>query len=445
MDNYQEYKEKLCSMEEAVRVVNSGDMVQYNSYNGVPPALDRALAGRRDELEDVGINTSVSLYPLYTISSDPEGKHFIYNSWHASGYDRKLAQKGNFYYVPALYHEMPIIYTQKKMIDVVMVQVGPMDKRGYFNFGPSAAHAKVIIDNGKKNILEVNQNMPTAYGGFDEAVHISEVDMVVEGDNQPLFAIPQLKASDIDRRIANLVMNEIEDGACLQLGIGSMPNTVGELIADSDLRDLGVHTEMLADAYLKMFDSGRITGMRKEIDKGKMVYGFAMGSQELYDFIDKNPHCATCPISHINTPHILARNPKVVAINSAIEIDLFSQINSESSGTRHISGTGGQVDFMLGSFMSEGGKGIICMSSTYTNHEGRLSSRIRPTLSLGSIVTVPRTIAHYVITEYGCINLKGKSTWQRAEDLISIAHPKFQDELIRAAENMNIWRKSNKL
>lgn len=445
-DVYQVYKEKLLTAKEAVKVVSSGDVVQFNSYNGNPPALDRALAARKDELEGVVIYTSVPLYPLYTISSDPEGKHFIYDSWHVSGYDRRLAQKGtNVYYVPALYYELPFILKDKKMTDVVMVQTGPMDEKGNMNFGPSAAHAKMIMDSAKTVIVEVNSNMPTALGGYDESVNIREVDIVVEGDNLPLFSIPQLEADDTDRKIASLVMNEIEDGACLQLGIGALPNLIGEMIADSDLKDLGTHSEMLADAHMKMYRAGRLTGAKKQIDKGKMVYGFAMGSQELYDFIDNNSACATYPVTHVNFPGTIARNPQVVAINGAIEVDILSQINSESVGIRQISGTGGQVDFMLGALMSEGGKGIICMHSTYTDQQGNMISRIKSTLSPGSIVTVPRTIAHYIATEYGIVNLKGKSTWHRSEELISIAHPRFQDELIKEAERMNIWRRTNKL
>lgn len=445
MNYLQEYQNKVTSAREAVKIIQSGDRIQFNSYNGVPPALDRALAARRDELQDVIVQTSVTMYPLYTISSDPESKHFIYNNLHASGYDRKLAQAGNYYYVPALYYELPGILTRNDNLDVVMLQVGSMDEKGYMNFGPNAGHANALVKTGKKVIVEVNRNMPLALGGFEESVHISDVDLVVEGDHQPLISLPALQANDVDRRIAALVMNEIEDGACLQLGIGAMPNFVGELIADSDLQDLGVHTEMLADAHMKMYLSGKVTGRNKVLDQGRMVYGFAMGSQALYQFIDKNPVCASYPVTYVNTPHMLAKNPKVVAINSAIEVDLYSQINSESSGTRHISGTGGQVDFMLGSYMSEGGKGIICMSSTFTDRNGNLSSRVRASLSPGTIVTVPRTIAQYIVTEYGVANVKGKSTWERAEELIKIAHPRFQDELIREAQEMKIWRGSNKI
>jgi butyryl-CoA:acetate CoA-transferase len=440
----QEYKEKLTTAKNAVKIVKSGDKVQFNSYNGNPPALDRALAARRDELEDVILYTSVTMYPLQTIACDPEGRHFTYNSMHASGHDRKLALAGNYYYTSVTYYELPAILKNDRR-DVVMLQVGSMDEMGYMNHGPNAGHAQDLVKNANKIIVEVNRNMPTAYGGHDAAVHISEVDLIVEGDHQPLFTLPVLQPNEMEKQIARWVMTEIEDGACIQLGIGAMPNFIGELIVESDLKNLGCHTEMLADAYLKIYASGKMNGRNKNIDKGKMVYGFAMGSQALYDFIDKNPVCATYSIADVNTPHVVARNPKMVAINGAIEVDLFSQINSESSGTRQISGTGGQLDFMMGAFMSEGGKGFICLSSTYTNQEGKLCSRIRSTLSPGTIVTTPRSLAHYIVTEYGIANVKGKSTWERAEALIKIAHPRFQDDLIQEAQEMNIWRRSNKI
>lgn len=446
MLNYQqEYLSKLQSPEEAVKVVKSGDMVQYNSFNGVPPTLDLALSRRRDELQGVIINTSIALYPLHTISSDPSGEHFLYHNWHASDFDRKFASTGNFYYVPFLYYEMPMALSRKRILDVAMLHVTPMDEDGYFNFGPAVAQAQPIIESADKVIVEVNQNMPVVYGEFDHRIHVSKVDIVVEGDNPEMLTIPSVEAGPVDEKIALLVMKEIEDGACIQLGIGKMPNAVGKLIAQSDLKNLGVHTEMLADAHMVMYQSGRVTGKNKVIDNGVMVFGFAMGSKELYQFIDRNPACKSYPISYINTPHNIARNPKVIAINNAIEVDLFSQINSESVGTRHISGTGGQVDFMLGSFMSQDGKGIICMSSTFTDSKGNVHSRIRPTLPPGTIVTVPRTIANYIITEYGTVDVKGKSTWQRAEALISIAHPDFRDELIQEAQRMGIWRRSNRI
>lgn len=441
MGIYQVYRSKLSTAEEAVKTVKSGDFIQYNSFNGVPPLIDRALAERKEELEGVIINCSLGLYPLHTASSDPSCQHFIYNCWHCSGSDRSLS---NYFYVPALYYEMPKT-VRSKMRDTVMLQVAPMDRHGNFNFGPNGGHIGELIRNAKKVIVEVNENMPVALGGNDTSVNIAMVDAVVEGDNQPMITIPLPQPDDEDYSIARWVVNEIPDGACVQLGIGTMPNVIGELIADSDLKDLGVHSEMLAEAYLNMYRAGKISGLKKGMDIGRMAYIFSLGTQDMYDFIDNNPLCAMYPVDYINTPSQIAGNRNMIAINNALEIDLFSQINSESIGTRQISGTGGQVDFMLGAYLSEGGKGIICMKSTYTNNKGEVSSRIRGALSKGTIVTVPRTIVHYVATEYGIINLKGKSTWERAEALISIAHPSFREELTKEAQEMHIWTKINKI
>jgi acyl-CoA hydrolase len=251
--------------------------------------------------------------------------------------------------------------------------------------------------------------------------------------------VPPAKPSDTDYQIAEHIMKEIEDGSCLQLGIGGLPNVIGKLIAESDLRDLGIHTEMLVDSMVDLYEAGKVTGNFKTIDRFKMVYTFAMGTKKLYDFLDNNPACASYPVNYTNDPRAIAINSRVVGINNAIEIDLFSQVCSESSGTRQITGTGGQLDFIFGAFNSKGGKGIIALSSTFKDKDGTLKSRIVPTLTPGAIVTVPRSITQYVATEFGIVQLKGKSTWDRAKALISIAHPDFRDELTRQAKDMKIW------
>jgi acyl-CoA hydrolase len=296
-----------------------------------------------------------------------------------------------------------------------------------------------------KVVVEVNTNAPRCLGGLDEAIHIDHVDMVVEGPNSPLIQLPAAKAGEVDRQIAMHVMSLLEDGATIQLGIGALPNIVGEMIAQSDLKDLGVHTEMLADSYVDMYEAGRITGTQKAIDRRKMVYTFAMGSQKLYEFLHDNPAAAIFPASYTNDPAVIGRNPKVVAINNAVEIDLFSQVASESAGPRQISGTGGQLDFILGAYRSEGGKGLICVNSTYKRKDGSIGSRIVPTLSAGTIVTCPRSVVHYVVTEYGIAQMKAKSTWQRAEALIAIAHPEFREQLVKDAAALGVWRRSNRI
>jgi acyl-CoA hydrolase len=287
----------------------------------------------------------------------------------------------------------------------------------------------------------VNSNIPKCLGGNQESIHISRVTHVVEGCNSPLLEVPPTKPTETDILIAKHLMKEIEDGCCLQLGIGGLPNVIGDMIADSDLKDLGLHTEMMVDSCVDLYEKGRITGARKVIDKYKMAYTFAMGTRKLYDFLDDNPVCASYPVNYINDPRIIALNPKVVAINSALEVDLFSQVASESVGPRHISGTGGQLDFIMGAFYSRGGKGIISLPSTYTDKQGQKKSRIVPTLAPGTIITVPRSMVHYVATEFGIVQLKGKSTRERAEALIGIAHPCFREELIADAERMGIWKR----
>jgi acyl-CoA hydrolase len=292
-------------------------------------------------------------------------------------------------------------------------------------------------------ILEVNPALPICLGGREEAVHISEVDFVVEAD----WDVPELPAatpSDVDQRIARLIMGEIEDGSCLQLGIGGMPNAVGTMIAQSGLKDLGIHTEMFCDSMVELAETGRVTGARKTLDRFKIVYTFCLGTKRAYDFVNQNPGCASYSVDYTNDPFVIAQNEKVVAINSCVEMDLFGQVCSESAGTRQISGTGGQVDFTYGAYRSRGGKAFLCMSSTY-DRQGTVVSRIKPLLTEGAIVTVPRSFVSYVVTEHGKANLKGMSTWQRAEAIISLAHPAFREDLTKDAERMRIWRRSNRV
>lgn len=441
-----DYSSKLVPAEEAMKVVKSGDLVHYGEFVMNSSYLDAALAKRVNELENVNIRTTTCPFMPQTVLADPERRHFIYNDIHMSAASRKLHDKNMCNYVPLTYHEGPSFYERGYVeSDVALIKVAPMDKHGYFNFGTSLSFTPHICDTAKTVIVEVNKSVPVCLGGCRESIHISQVDYIVEGDNKPMIQLPELPITDIDRKIAAIVLGEIEDGACLQLGIGAMPNTVGALIAESDLKDLGVHTEMLCDSFVDMYEAGHITGRRKKLDKCKMVYTFAMGTNKLYDFLDMNPACAIYPVDYTNDPFIIGQNDKVMAINNAIEVDLYGQVASESSGVRHISGTGGQLDFIFGSYYSKGGKGLICLTSTYTDKNGILQSRIKPILTPGATVTVPRSINYYVVTEYGIAMLKAKSTWQRAEALISIAHPDLRDDLIREADRMHIWVRSNKV
>ncbi len=250
--------------------------------------------------------------------------------------------------------------------------------------------------------------------------------------------------TDVDRAVAKLIVEQIPNGACLQLGIGGMPNAVGSLIAQSDLKDLGVHTEMYVDAFVDIAMAGKINGRCKNLDKGRQVYAFAAGTKKLYDYIDRNPDVMAAPVDYTNDVRVLAQLDNFISINNAIDLDLFGQVNAESAGLKHISGTGGQLDFVMGAYLSHGGKSFICLSSTVTGKDGTVKSRIVPTLTQGSIATDPRSCVQYIVTEYGMVNLKGLSTWERAEAIISIADPQFREQLIQDAQKMGIWRRSNK-
>ena len=326
-----------------------------------------------------------------------------------------------------------------------MIQVTPMDSHGNFSYALAASHLADMLEKAKVVIVEVNKNMPWVYGLTGCEINIQDVDMVVEGDNP---AVAQLggggEPTEVDRAVANLVVPEIPNGACLQLGIGGMPNTIGAMIAQSDLKDLGVHTEMYVDGFVDIAAAGKITGRNKSLDKGRQVYAFAAGTQKLYDYVDRNPEVMAAPVDYTNDVRVIAQLDNFISINNAVDLDLFGQVNAESAGLKHISGTGGQLDFVMGAYLSKGGKSFICLSSTVTGKDGTMKSRIVPTLTPGSICTDPRSCVHYIVTEYGMVNLKGLSTWERAEALISIAHPDFREQLIQDAEKMGLWRRSNR-
>ena len=445
MDYQAMYQQKLTTAEEAVKVVKSGDWVDYGWCTNHPIALDKALAARKDELRDVKVRGGVTMWMPEIAKAEDAGEHFTWNSWHCSGIDRKIMTKGMGFFSPMRYSELPRFYRENLTVDVAMLQVTPMDSHGNFSFALAASHLADMLEKAKVIILEVNENMPWVYGLTGCEINIKDVDYVVEGDNPE---VAQLggggEPTAVDKAVAELIVPQIPNGACLQLGIGGMPNTIGAMIAQSDLKDLGVHTEMYVDGFVDMAMAGKLTGKNKALDKGRQVYAFAAGSKKLYDYVDRNPDVMAAPVDYTNDVRVLAQLDNFISINNAIDMDLFGQVNAESAGLKHISGTGGQLDFVMGAYLSKGGKSFICMSSTVTGKDGTVKSRIVPTLTPGSICTDPRSCVHYIVTEYGMVNLKGLSTWERAEALISIAHPDFREQLIQDAEKMHIWRRSNK-
>lgn len=442
----EEYRSKLTTAEEAVKVVKSGDWVDYGWCTATAKELDEALAKRAGELEDVKLRGGILMWKPAVFDVPEAAKHFTWNSWHMSGFERREVTTGLAYYCPIRYSELPRYYRENiAPIDVAMFQVSPMDEEGNFNFGPNASHMAAVCERAKVIIVEVNENMPRCLGGWGESIHISKVDMIVEGKNSPIAEMGAGgPATEVDKAVAKQIVERIPDGACLQLGIGGMPNAVGSMIAESDLKDLGVHTEMYVDAFVDIARAGKINGSKKNIDTGRQTFAFGAGTKKLYDYVHNNPEMMSAPVDYTNDVRVISSIDNFISINNAVNVDLYGQVNAESAGTKPISGAGGQLDFVLGAYLSKRGKSFICCSSTYTTRSGELKSRILPVLDSGSIVTDTRANVHYLVTEYGIVNLKGLSTWEKAEAIISVAHPQFREELIREAEKNHIWRRSNK-
>lgn len=417
---------------EAAALVKSGDWLDYGAITAQPDAFDAALAARAAELRGVGIRNCLSVRPRAVLEADPTGESFQWFSLHFSGYDRKKHDAGISHYIPVNLGEIPDYYRRFiDPIDVVVLKTRPADANGFFNFGNANLWHRAVIERARVVIVETNPNIPFGHGE-QNGVHAEEVDFVIEGDGAPVAELPNAAPTEVDRAVGRLIANEIEDGACLQIGIGGMPNAVCSQLLESGQKDLGIHTEMLTDGLAELYRAGRVTNARKQLHAGKCAYSFALGSRALYDTIDANPDFHCLPVEATNMPDVIMRNERVVAINNTTQIDLQGQAASESDGHRHISGTGGQLQFVRGAYASPGGKSFVCLSSTY-ERKGVRKSRIVLELTPGNVVTTPRTDMMYVVTEYGIANLKGRSVAERAKALIGLAHPDFREGLERDA------------
>jgi acyl-CoA hydrolase len=428
---------KLISAADAAALVKSGDWLDYGGGVGQPDLFDQALARRKDELRDVRIRACATFAPRAVIEADPAGEHFLWFNWHFSAYDRGKNLGGRCNYIPMNFGEAPDYYRRFiDPIDVACVKTCPMDAQGFFNFGGTVAHVKAMTERAKVLVVETCEAMPYVYGE-QEAVHVSEVDWVIDGGRGSIPELPNPPAGDVDRKVAALITPEIEDGSCLQIGIGGMPNAICVALKDAGLRDLGIHTEMFVDGMVDLIETGIVTGARKGLNPFTTVFAFAAGSRRQYDFIDRNPRVRSYPVDYTNLPENIVKNDRVISINNTTQIDLQGQAASESDGHRHLTGTGGQLQFVRGAYASRGGKAFICLASTYDKH-GERRSRIVPTLTPGNIVTTPRTDVMYVVTEHGMVNLKGKSVAERARALIGIAHPDFRESLERQARELGM-------
>lgn len=428
---------KPISAAAAAALVKSGDWLDFGFGLAQPDVFDRALGERSAELEGVSIRSSLTLRPRGVLERDPDGRAFQWFNWHFSAYDRKQHDLGRCAYIPMNFGEAPGYYRRfLPEIDLVCVKATPPDADGNFNLGCSITYLRAVIERARTIVLETCAAMPRALGP-DNILSAKEVDFVIEGDGAALPELLPASPGEVERRIAARIAAEIEDGACLQIGIGGMPNAVCSLLCDANLKDLGIQTEMMVDGIADLIEAGIVTNSRKTTHPGRSVYSFALGSQRLYRLLDDNPDFLSLSVDLTNMPAEIARNAKVVSVNCTAEIDLQGQAASESAGARHVSGTGGQLQFVRGAYASEGGKSFLCLSSTYEKH-GERKSRIVPTLAPNTIVTTPRTDVMYVVTEYGIANLKGLSVTERAYAMIGLAHPDFREQLERDAYALNL-------
>ena len=436
-DSYRaELRRKTISAEAAAAMVKSNSWLDYGFGLSQPDLFDQALAHRVRELHGLNVRGCLALRPRAVAEADHEGRHAAYHSWYFSGYERKLHDRGLCHHIPMNFGEVPDYYRRFIDVDFAVLKTAPMDPHGFFNFGPTAAYHKALAEKARTMVVEADPNVPYVYG-VEHGIHVSEVDYVIEADSGPLPELKNPSPGPIERRIAELIASEIEDCACIQVGIGAMPNAVCELLAESPVKELGVHTEMFIDALVKLYEAGKVTGAHKALDRFQMTYTFAAGSARMYAFLDRNPHCFAGPVDYTNLPDRIMRNDRAMSICNTAQIDLTGQACSESAGPRQISGTGGQLQFVRGAYASRGGKSFLCLSSTYERNSRR-ESRIVSRIADSNIVTTPRTDVMYVVTEYGIANLKGKSVPERARSLIDLAHPDYRERLEREARESRL-------
>lgn len=431
MNKYEtEYQSKLTTADEIAGMIRSGDVCASPTCMAQPSAIVAAIAARaeRGELENVQHNSIIAIEPAPFTDPALHGK-YDYVSWFTQAAARASVQQGYSDYMPCHYSQEVAMWELRGGPDVVYAVATPMDRHGYFSFGLVASENVELIRRAKRVYLEINKNMPRVFGS--NIIHISQVTALCEHDAPiPTLVPPQI--SDKDLTIGRYIADYIPDGATLQFGIGGVPSAVGCCLEGK--KDLGIHTELFTDSMVDLIEKGIVTNLRKSIDTGKTVAAFAWGSQRMYDFLNDNLSIEMRPVSYVNDPYTVGKLDDFVSVNSCLEIDLLGQVCAESIGSKHFSGSGGQVDFVRGCGLSKGGKSFIAMSSTAKKDA---MSKIKPILTPGAVVTTGKNDVDYVVTEYGVAHLKGKTAGERAKALISIAHPKFREELLYEAKRMN--------
>ena len=428
----EKYRSKVFNSDDALKVVKSGDKIVVQPGCAAPMELIRALVRKKDELSDILLYHILIVGDLPYLAPGME-KHFTHKAFFIGGNARKSVNEGRSEYVPIFLSEVTMLFKRGVIVpDVALINVSPPDEHGFCSYGIDVGNIKTPAEKARIVIAQINDQMPRGLG--NSFIHLNKIDFIVE-HNEDLMELPQVDPDTAPNMLASYdkigqyIAGMIEDGSTLQMGIGAIRDSVMKNLKNH--KDLGIHTEMFSDGIIDLVESGVNNGERKTLHPGKIIAGFVLGTKKSFNFIDNNPIFEFHPQEYINNPFIIAQNNKMVAINSALEIDLTGQVCSDSIGTRFYSGIGGQVDFIRGAAHSEGGKPIIALPSATKDEK---ISRIVPILKPGAGVVTSRGDVHYVVTEYGIANLFGKSIQERARALIKIAHPKFRDELTKFAK-----------
>ncbi len=424
-----QYKRKLCTPDEAVRMVVNGDSIIAPIACGHPRQILDALARRKEELQDVTFFSTLDFYPS-EIWQLEDSDNIQIDSGFVGGQMRQGVHEGIYTYSPVKFADSALAWGTLRNWNIGTCVVSPMDKHGYFSMGCSVDYTYSGAKLAEKILVEVNRYMPRTHGKC--WLHISEIDAIVE-NHTPLPVLPSPAISEKDKAVGKLIADQVNDGATIQLGLGAIPNAVGMFLADKN--DLGVHTEMLTDSIYHLQKAGVVTNRRKTYMKDVSVATFALGSSEMYEWMDDNPSIAMYPVEEVNDPFIVAQVDNMISVNGALSIDLTGQVCAESFGPKQYSNVGGQLDFVQGAWRSRGGKSFIALYSTAKDNT---ISRIVPQLLPGSYITTPRTETHYVVTEYGIALIKAQSVKQRTKNLIAIAHPDHRDWLTFEAKRLGM-------
>lgn len=423
------HRDKLVSAEQALKNVKSGNRVVIGHACGEPPTLVEALVARAPELRDVEIVHMVAMGPAKYAQPGMENS-FRHNALFVGATTRKAVEEKRGDYTPCFFSEIPRLFKNKILpVDVVLMQVAPPDEQGYCSYGVSADYTMPAAECARLVIVQMNAQMPRTTGA---RIHLDAIHLIVEKD-EPLIELKPPQIGDVECKIGENVASLIPDGATLQLGIGAIPDAV--LLFLKEKKDLGIHSEMFSDGVVVLAEAGVITNRKKTLHPGKFMATFLMGTRKLYDFVDNNPDVELRSVDYINDPYVIGQHDNMISINSALQVDLMGQVNAEMIGSTQFSGIGGQVDFVRGASRSAGGKSIIAIPSTAA--KGKIS-RIACVIDRGAAISTSRNDVHYVVTEYGTADLRGKSLRQRAEALIAIAHPDFRESLLAQAKEAKL-------